>query len=266
MKPEISIILPAIRKHNWDNLYNSIVMSTARSFELIICGPYGLTEYLESKQNVKYVRDFGSPTRASVLASLVAEGKLITWLTDDAVLMRDAMDNAVNVLYSMGDHYKNVVITKYIEGAPGAQKVHQPDYYYKINGREGFRPCTYSQYLPDEWWIFNTAIMYRSFFEELGGLDCNFEHVAIADTDFAIRAQTAGANVKITQILMYDCDHGQPDHKPVEIAQLRFDEPLIQSKYRDPDWKEKLLINIDINNWKSFPSVWARRFKMEKLK
>jgi glycosyltransferase involved in cell wall biosynthesis len=260
MKPEISIILPAIRQENWDNLYDSIVMATSRKFELIICGPYPLTDKLQKLQNVKYVKDFGSPTRASAIASLLAEGKLITWITDDALLMPGAMDLAINTLYSMREDEKNVVITKYLEGTNGTQKKHQPDYYYRINGRPGFRPCTYSPHIPDDWWIFNTAIMYRSFFEKLGGLDCNYEHAAMADTDFAIRAQFSGANVIITQILMYDCDHGQADHKPIEIAQLQFDEPLIQSTYRDPQWRSKIKPNISLNNWKNFPTVWERRF------
>lgn len=263
MKPEISIILPAIRRENWDDMYDSILMSTSKSFELIICGPYPLTDKLQKLQNVKYIKDFGSPTRASAIASLLAEGKLITWITDDALLMPDALNLAVNTLYSMGDDHKNVVLTKYLEGSNGTQKTHQPDYYYKLNGRPGFRPCTYSPYISDDWWIFNTALMYRSFFEELGGLDCNFEHAAMADSDFAIRAQQAGANVKITQILMYDCDHGQADHKPIEIAQVQFDEPRIQKKYRDPEWKEKLEVNININNWKNFPTVWERRFNIK---
>lgn len=263
MKPEISIILPAIRVENWDKLYDSIKMSTSRRFELIICGPYALTKKLQDLTNVKYVKDFGCPTRASAIASLLAEGKLITWVTDDAILVRDSLDTAINLLYSMGKDYKNVIISKYLEGQMGQQKTHQPDWYFKINGRQGFRPCTYSQHISDDWWIFNTAIMYREFFEELGGLDSSFEHAAMADTDFAIRAQTAGANVQITQVLMYDCDHGQADHKPIEIAQVQFDEPRLQAKYRDPNWKDKLQINIDINNWKDYPSVWERRFNLK---
>tara|TARA_R110001599_G_scaffold334502_2_gene550864 strand:- start:90 stop:884 length:795 start_codon:yes stop_codon:yes gene_type:complete len=263
MKPEISIILPAIRVENWDALYDSICLSTSRKFELIICGPYALTEKLQSLTNVKYVKDFGSPTRASAIASLLAEGKLITWVTDDAIMIKDSLDMAINLLYSMGDNYKNVIISKYLEGQTGRQKTHQPDYYFKINGRPGFRPCSYSPHISDDWWIFNTAIMYRQFFEELGGLDCNFEHAAMADTDFAIRAQVADANVKMTQVLMYDCDHGQADHKPIEIAQVQFDEPRLQTKYRDPEWKEKIETNININNWKDFPIVWERRFTVK---
>ena len=99
MKPEISIILPAIRQENWDKLYDSIVASTNRSFELIICSPYALTPKLQDLKNVKYVKDFGGPTRASAIASLLAEGKLIAWLTDDAILKPNALDAAIDQLY-----------------------------------------------------------------------------------------------------------------------------------------------------------------------
>lgn len=259
-KPELSIILPAIRVEKWDHLYDTICASTSRSFELIICGPYALTEKLQTARNVKYVKDFGSPTRASAIAMMLAEGKLITWICDDAVLLPGALDAAIDELYAMGDDTKNVVLTKYLEGMNGTQKVNQPDYYYLINGREGFRPCTYSPHLPDDWLIFNTAIMYRSFFEELGGLDCNYEHAAMADTDFAIRAQMMGANVHLTQVTLYDCDHGQDDHKPIEIAQLQFDEPRIQAKYRNLEWRANLQTVIRADNWKNFPTIWSRRF------
>ena len=260
IKPEISIILPAIRVDKWDHLYDTICASTNRHFELIICGPYALTEKLQKEGNVKYIKDYGSPTRASAIAMQMAEGTLITWLCDDAVLLPGALDQAIDKLYEMGDDEKSVVLTKYLEGHHGATKIDQPDYYYRINGREGFRPCTYSPYIPDDWWIFNTAIMYRSFFEELGGLDCAFEHAAMADTDLAIRAQMCGANIMITQITLYDCDHGQPDHKPIEIAQLQYDEPRIQAKYRDVEWRSKLQIRVEPDNWKQYPAVWTRRF------
>lgn len=259
-KPSLSIILPAIRQNKWNNLYDSIAKSIHREFELIICGPYELTSYLQNKKNVKYIKDFGSPTRASMIAASVAEGKYITWLADDAILLPDALEAALTVLESMGDNEKNVVCTKYLEGVNGTSKISQPDYYYMINGRPGFRPCTYSEHLPDNWLIFNTAIMHRSYFEKLGGLDCVYQHAAMADTDLAIRAQLDGAIVKLTQITLYDCDHGQPDHKPIEIAQLGFDEPYIQNKFRNSEWKKNLTINIDFSNWKNYPSIWDKRF------
>jgi len=260
MKPEISIILPAIRRENWDKMYDSIMMSTGRKFELIICGPYSLTEKLQSLRNVKYIKDFGCSTRATQLASLLAEGEYMMWAGDDTIFQRNAVDYMINILKSMKSNYKNVVCGKYLEGANGTKKVEWGDFYYKINGKEGFRPCTYSPYIPDDWWIFNAALMHRRFFEELGGLDCGYEHLAMAATDFAIRAQVSDAVVRQTQIYVYDCDHSQSDHVPIEIAQLHYDNPKIQAKYRDPNWREKLKINIDMDNWRDYPSVWKRRF------
>jgi len=39
-KPEISILMPAIRPQNWTKVYESILSSTRRSFELVIVGPH----------------------------------------------------------------------------------------------------------------------------------------------------------------------------------------------------------------------------------
>ncbi len=256
-KPEISIILPGIRRENWDKVFDSIQNSINRSFELIICGPYPLTDKLQNLTNVKYVKDFGSPSRASNIAAELCEGKLITWIGDDAVLLPDSLDKNIDLLYSMEYNDKNVVVAKYFEGRSGAYKPLQPDEYFKINGAD----CTRSQFIPNDWWIFNVAIMYRKFFEELGGWDCIFEHLAMANIDIAVRAQFLGANVKMSSHPLLDCDHGQADHMPIEIGQITHDEPLFQSRYRDPNWSNNKM-KLYIDNWKNVPAIWTRRFKI----
>lgn len=256
-KPEISIVIAGIRQHNWDRLYDSILTSTKRSFELIICGPYPLTERLQNSYNVKYVKDYGSPTRASNIAFGLCEGKLITTMSDDAVLLPEALDKNIDLLYSMGTDYKNVVIAKYFEGRNGTVKPLQPDEYFKINGAD----CTRSQFISNDWWIFNSCVMYREFLEELGGWDCSFEGMAMSHTDMAIRAQFLGANVKMSDYPLSDCDHGQPDHKPIEISQITHDEPLFQSKYRSPTWQTTNM-RLNIKSWKDAPAIWTRRFNI----
>ncbi len=254
-KPEISIILPSIRKENLDKFYDSILSSTKRQFELIVCGPYSLTDKLQNQNNVKYIKDMGSPSRCSNIAATLAEGKFITWGTDDSLYLPNAFDKVIDELIAMGSFYKNVVISKYLEGPDGAQKVVQPDNYYKVNGA----PCTASQFISNDWWIFNTAIMHRSFFEELGGLDCEFEHAAMADTDLCIRAYAVNAIVKMVDVLLYDASHGHQDHKPIEIAQITHDEPLLHSRYRNPEWVMREM-RIELDNWKKVSSIWNRRF------
>ena len=76
-KPEISIILPGIRPYNWSKLYDSIVKSTTRRFELIVVGPYRPPDMLQNDiYNFKYVKDYGSPMRASNIGALLCEGRL----------------------------------------------------------------------------------------------------------------------------------------------------------------------------------------------
>lgn len=249
--------MPGIRQHNWNRVYDSILISTKRSFELVICGPYPLTDRLQNSPNVKYIKDYGSPSRASNIALELCEGKLIILTSDDAVLLPEALDKNIDVLYSMGTDYKNVVVAKYFEGRDGTQKPVQPDGYYKINGAD----CSRSQFISDNWWVFNASVMYREFLEELGGWDCCFEGIVMAHIDMAVRAQFLGANVKMSDYPLGDCDHGQPDHKPVEISQLTYDEPLFQSRYMNPTWTTNNM-RLNIKNWKNAPVIWTRRFNI----
>src|SRR3990167_9472224 len=96
-KPELSIICPSIRPQNLDAIYDSILLSTKREFELIIAGPYPLTQKLQGQNNVKYVKDFGSPVRASNIAALLCEGKLFFHTADDALFLPEALDKNIEI-------------------------------------------------------------------------------------------------------------------------------------------------------------------------
>lgn len=253
-KPEISIIMPAIRQERWDGVYDSIKKSTMRNFELIIVGPSPLTPYLQDKKNVKYVKDYGSPMRASNIGAMLCEGKLIMWTSDDGLFIEDALDNNIDVLYSMQPYdVKNVVVTKYYEGQGYSGKdAHGDDYYKLVNAY----PRT--PYINPDWWIFNVAVMYREFFEELGAWDCTFQACPMGHADMAVRAQACGAKVVMSQFPMLNCDHGEGDHKPIHNAQIYEDEPLYRKIYSSP--LESRTIHIDIKNWKNSDTIWKKRF------
>ena len=254
-KPEITILLPGIRKQRWDAMYDSICKSTRRSFELIICGPYGLTDKLQELRNVKYVKDFGSPVRASNIAASLTEGKYVTWIADDANLIPDALDHNINLLEVMGNDVKNVVVAKYYEGRDGTHKPLQPDNYFKVGGS----PWSHSKFVPADFWLFNVAIMHTEFFNELGGWDCSYQGTWYSHTDMAIRAQSYGANVVMSNHPLLDCDHSQDDHPPIEDAQTNYDKPHYFSVYGNPGWMHKDKC-IDMDNWKNVSPVWKRRF------
>lgn len=256
-KPRLSIVLPGIRQNRWDALYDSILGSTKYTFELIICGPLPLTEKLQGLASVKYVKDLGSPVRASNIAASLAEGELITWIADDAVLLPNSLDQNINLLYSMGDNYKNVVMVKYFEGRNGTAKPELPDAYFYLNASGNASP-----YLPNEWVLFNHVVMYRRFFDELGGWDCDFEACPMAHNDFAIRAQAIGAEVKISPYPCLDCDHMEGDsgdHRPIYLVQTFQDQPKYQQRYRDSLWINNPM-RLDISNWKKSPAIWRKRF------
>ena len=255
-KPYISIIIPGIRVANWKAVYDSICDSTNRSFELIFSGPYDLPENMKDLRNVKFVKDFGSPVRSSCVAASLSEGKLLTWSADDALVLPGSLDKNIELLENMGDDERNVIVCKYLEGKNGTAKSVQNDEYFRLSGSD----WTSSPYLPKSWWLFNAPIMYRTFFEELGGWDCQFKGTFYSHADMAVRAQFLGANVKMSEHLFLDCDHSQDDHFPIEKAQVHHDKPVFLQRYRDPNWTQNEM-RIKMDNWKDSPSVWERFLK-----
>jgi len=262
MKPELSIILPSIRTERLEKLYETIVASTTREFELVICGPHALPEKLQSLRNVKYVKDYGSPVRSSNIAASMCEGKVYTWIADDCLLFEGALDRCLEEFYAMGDNKKNVLVAKYYEGQEGSEEREalQPDSYFKLNGTPAASP-----FISNDWWLFNIAFVYQEFFNFLGGWDCEYEGTWASHADMAIRAQQFGANVKMASVPLFACDHmpgGTGDHMPIFICQHEHDEPLLHERYRDPNWSTKS-IRIGLDNWKKAPTVWKRRFDNE---
>ena len=259
-KPELSVILPSIRSDRLKKFYESFCEATKRPFELIVVGPDPLPKELESFRNIKYARDFGNPTRAQNIALLLAEGSIVTWQADDAVMLPGAVDANLDILYEMGEDPKNVVVAKYQEGqegSPDREKQHA-DSYFTINAGPAASP-----YIPGHWWLFNVAFMHRLFLEALGGFDASFEGTWTSQTDLAIRAQAAGANVKMSGIPCMICDHmpgSSGDHKPIYECQTFHDEPLLHSTYRDPNWPKTRPPAVDVMNWKNAETVWKRRF------
>lgn len=253
---DITILVPAIRTERWVNLYNSIRESTSRSFELIIVGPFPLPAELQKKVNVKYVKDYGNPVRASQIGSLMAEGKYIFWASDDGTFQPGALDKAIDCLENNENKsIKDVVISNYREGG-----TEQPEDVLKLTVAY---PRT--QYIPDEWYQFNVATMYTEFFHQIGGYDCSFEACPLAYADISVRAQRAGANILLVNEVILDCTHmpgTTGDHAPIHYAHLEHDEPLYKAIYSHPSCVERA--EIDLQNWKNSPAVWSRRFRKNK--
>ena len=257
IKPELSIIMPAIRTENWLKVYESITNSTKRSFELIIASPFDLPNELKKYKNIKIVKDWGSPTRASQIAAMLIEGKYVfPTHSDDSVFIKDSIDKNLDFLLSKGDHYKNVVVAKYSESSNYSHpERYQNDDYYKLVNAYGTNPL----FVNKEWWIYNTVFLHSKYFLEIGGFDCRFQACPYSHADLAIRCQSDGADTSMSAYPIIMCDHGQADHQPIEISQIYEDAPIFNEKYSAPI--DKSILKIDLMNWKFSEPIWSKRFK-----
>jgi glycosyltransferase involved in cell wall biosynthesis len=257
-KPNISIVLPSIRPERLEEIYDSILKSTKRDFELIIVGPNALSERLQKLRNVKYVKDFGSPMRASCIGAMLCEGKYVyPTMSDDAYFLPNAIDQNLELLESMGSGIENVIITKYSESEGfSAKDRFQPDDYYKLCNAYPVN----TEYVPKDWWIFNAFVCHREYFDKFGGWDCIFQACPMGHADLAIRMQNAGAVVNISKypITMLDHEPGTSGtHAPIHYAQILDDTPIFQQRYNG-----QLSDNnkIELMNWKKAQTVWGKRF------
>ena len=255
-KIDISILMPAIRRENWNRVYQSILGSTKRSFELIIVSPFPLTDELQGLVNVKYVKDFGSPVRCSNIGALLAEGKYFyPTHADDGYFIKDSIDNNIKVLEDMGNDKKNIVACKYSEsdGLTHPERYQDDDYYKLVNAYPVSRDI-----IPKDWLIFNSVFWHREYFDEFGGWDSSYGACPMSHADLAIRAQRDGAIVKLSNYPLTQNDHGQNDHGPIEVAQLQYDAPRFRYRYSQP--LDTYPIKIKHDNWKEADRVWKFRF------
>lgn len=251
-KPKISITVPGFRVNNWMTLYDSIRNSTKQSFEVIFIGPYFPTNDLLYYDNVKFIRDWGNVARCHNLGLQVSEGELYSCTSDDATYLgHGIIDQAISAFEEMGNNPKSVLILKYMEG----QRIIQPDDYYKL--LNAYPKVRIAQ--PD-WYIFNFTLSTTSYFLELGGVDSQFETLALSQADLSVRAHKDGCVTKMFPMPLVFNTHGCPHHAPVASAHVTHDEPLYAQIHNDPQYDNR--IKIDINNWKIAPAVWSRRFSV----
>jgi hypothetical protein len=113
---KLSICLPAHRTHLWERLYNSIEKSVGSeySWELIMVGPNEPPEFFKDKTNFKFFKDYGTPSRCFQISTMLSEGELITWASDDGYYTDNSLNSCIKMHDTMG--YKDVVIARHVEG------------------------------------------------------------------------------------------------------------------------------------------------------
>ena len=254
---DISIFMPAIRVPRWDSMFASIQKSCKRhSFELVMCGPFELTENLKKHDNVRMIIDNGSPSRCAQRAAIESTGKLLAHVVDDALFLEDSLDEAID-LYNHTCTTKDVVNLRYTEGANYQGGPMPPNYWFIKAHPPLLKPGVSSEYK-----MSCHHLIDREYFRELGGYDCTYEYQNYNRHDLMYRVQYNGGEVYDSPTQVTACDLfplRSGDHNVIMDAQQLHDEPLYQEMYSDPDILKKRLC-IPLDNWKNSEEVWQRRF------
>ena len=268
MEYDISMILPTIRTHLLEDLYNSIEKSCPNhSFELVMVGPFDIPEYLQNKKNIKHIKDYGSPTRAMQIALINATGKLVQPLVDDCLYYPDMLSNTIEI-FNEQNNDKTILGMRFFES---------PEHYKAIKERGFFLPDenTRNKAHPIHYWYacggYNLAcvnpnwgsaclfIADTNLVKEFGGWDCQFEYNNHSTHDLLFRMQKYGSQFFITNYDVFVANWYQGttvDHAPVHYGQLTHDEPLFRQVWSQINDRYR----VHLDNYKYAPEIWTRRF------
>ncbi len=264
---KLSIFIAGYRTENWMNVYNSVPSATTiQDYELVFVGPKEPPQELLDKKNVRFIQDFGNPSRCYQLGLLHSQGEYVVWTADDGMFSPTlSIDKGFDILPK---HHKGIVTFKYLEGPfeVGSYKknlaaqmtkseiVQGSDNYWKMGGHKIMAKLPYIQ---NHYWLLMVGLMRCDYMMEIGGFDCSYEQPGIGCHDLAVRLQNDGAEV-IMGVKLMDISNSPSEHGPIEQAQIQNDLPLLKSMYKNPMYSNRTKIPFD--NWKDCPNVWDRRF------
>lgn len=257
LKYELSMCLAAIRPHFWKMFYDSAKESCTRySWELVIVSPFDLPEELKGMNNIKHIKEYGSPVRASQIAAVHSEGRLMSFPCDDGVCLPTAYDQAID-LYNHIDKPKDGIVLRYREASGMNGKTFPPEYWIAKTHLD-----TNIIKIENHWKIACQPMISLDYYKKIGGVDClSYECMAYATHDLCYRIQRDGGVFHLSPSDVMNADnYGETgvDHAPIFYGQTTHDVNVFFDMYSKETVKDR--INIDFDNWKSSPDVWVRRW------
>ena len=252
----VSLIIPSIRPEHWSSLVSDMNLSCqAYDYEIIFVGPYPLPSELVHAKGVKYIKDFGCPSRCVQIGSLISEGEYIAWASDDCRICVNSFDEAIEVLDRDEDLWTGMNM-RYSEGANYEGTQHEDPTYWiarthtdlRLPGvKEGFRIAPIAMYRTKTYYQF-------------GGLDCSMEHVNFNTHDLAFRIQARGGKIidSPSRVFQFDWQPEKKDYQPILMAFIQNDRPLFGAIYSNENAAKEREINLD--NWRKQSRIWGRRF------
>ena len=244
---QLSLVVPAFRKDRWQKFYDSIGEAFHGEWEVIIVGPY---EPDFKKDNMRWIEDWGCPTKCMQRGLLDATGDYISFTWDDVIYRKDMLDKGWEILKEHNFNPKIATIGKYVEGG-FANTFALSDDFSLVESH----PDAKTEGIPGKYLIQSTGITSRKEVMDIGGCDCRFEDMAYSVLDLSVRLQANGVKFIIQQGVTLDCtwDLGE-EHAPVMEAWTKRSRPLWKHIYRNPITN----IVIDKDNWKNAKEKWRR--------
>lgn len=246
----ISVFMPTIRTHLLEDWYDSLEKScNNHDFEVVLCGPFDPPESITNKDNVKFIKDYGSPTRSAQIAALNCSGEYMYHVVDDILFVPNAISNELDRLHPL-----HIISMRYREGQQHSGK-DLPHYYWVAGSSYPWRG------IQPQWGNCVHFLMSRGLFMHYGGFDCSFEYLNHATHDLLFRIQQNEQNVKHLLSKQTVCSADwmpdiTGDHAPIHYAQTEHDAVLFQQMWFNPNNRT----SVHPENYKNCADVWERRF------
>jgi hypothetical protein len=242
--------MPTIRTHLLENWYASLEQSCNRHlFEVVMCGPFIPSKNILSKSNVKFIQDYGHPTRAAQIAAINCDGDALYHVVDDIVFEPNAISNELE-----NWNHDKIISMRYKEGQNHSGHELPPHYWM---AGSSYRYDT----INPNWFNCVHFLMSRELFNEYGGFDCNYEYLNHATHDLLFRIQyndQIKCSLSTTTVCSADWMPGiTGDHAPIHYAQTEHDSILFHHNWNEKRPNSKILLN----NYEYQDQIWKRRFK-----
>lgn len=251
----LSIIVAGIRSEKWLNLLEELKKSVGSlTYEVIFVGP-SFPQSLDGTKH-SFIRSFASPSKAFMEGAAIASGDYLCQCPDDGILFEDGLKKAFD---SIQGNRQSISIIRYNEGENFSGKEFELGY-WNTNYHPFFNSCAG---IKPEWDAGPWFMANYSYFMEMGGIDCRFEHLNLCVNDLIYRSYMNGGNTVLspTVVASLDWQPGQtPQTHPCCAAFIYNDLPLLQTLYRDEMTADNREIKINQTDWKLAPKIWKRRF------
>ena len=272
---DLSILVPTIRTHLLEDLYQSACNScNTYSFEMVFVGPFDIPQSLMEKDNVKYIKDYGQPTRAVQIGLQYISSNLMCWITDDGFFYPNTLFKTINSYknecvdtdivgmryFENPEHYKAIKEGATTDQNPPSRLSNHPDGYW-------YAGASYGSFkgIKPHWGIACLFMMNTGVLKMYGGWDCQFEYLNHSTHDLLCRMQKKGNRFFLPDYDVFVANWYEgtsKDHAPVHYGQLTHDQQIFHDMWINPNDRYQ----VDMNNWENYPEIWERRFGQSKPK